>query len=296
MLQEGMAFLELGNFREGVEMFGRVIERAPTFAEGWNKRATALFFMKDYEASISDCKEVLQLKPRHFGCLSGLGRCYQAQGDTDLCLQCMRAALEVHPGLMIAKRHVCQARLQTALEPQVTRAVEALARGDEAATEPGETVLRHWDVHQMASPEPEAERGYLYFFRLKYTNHGSRPVPCTARSLACFYVLRYADGEVFPFTRLTEEGSPAQFTLGPGDEYKFCWVLIVSQPLQGMTGGTVFEVLDDNSAHQQRSGLTSAGLEVLCPRDAEEVTGEKATRLGEGHYFTGHLDLRRIRK
>jgi len=209
----------------------------------------------------------------------------------------MKAALKVHPGLDVAKRHVGQATLQTALEPQVTRAVEALlTRGDRIAAEPGETVLCHWDVHQMVSPGSETGGGFLYFFRLKYTNCSSRPVPCTARSLARFYVLQYADGEVFPFTRITEEGSPAQFTLCPGDEYRFCWVLIVSQPLKGITGGTVFEVLDDSSPHHQRSDFTNAGLEVLCPRDAEEVTGEKATRLGEGHYFTGHLDLRRRRK
>jgi len=109
-------------------------------------------------------------------------------------------------------------------------------------------------------------------------------------------VVRYADGEIFSFTRVTEEGTPAQFTLGPGDEFKFCWVLIVSRPLTGMTGGTLFEVLDDSSTHEQRSGYINAGLEVLCPHDGEQVSGEKATRLADGHYFAGHLDLRRISK
>merc|ERR1712008_467958 len=119
ILKEGMALLELGNFREAAEMFGRVIERAPTFAEGWNQRATALFLMKDYEASISDCKEVLRLKPRHFGCLSGLGKCYLAQGDSDLWRRCMTSALEVRPGLIIANQHASQATLQA---PQGTAA------------------------------------------------------------------------------------------------------------------------------------------------------------------------------
>mmetsp|Transcript_108221 Transcript_108221/g.214965 ORF Transcript_108221/g.214965 Transcript_108221/m.214965 type:complete len:510 (-) Transcript_108221:104-1633(-) len=291
-LKAGMTLLDLGSFGEATKVFSEVIERVPTFAEAWNKRATAFYFMKDYEASISDCKEVLRLKPRHFGCMSGLGKCYLAQGDAARCLQCMRAALEVHPDLAIAKRHVMQARLQTALEPQVTRAVEAFRKGDEVAMEQGETLLCHWDVHQMVSPGPEAGGGFLYFFRLKYTNHSSQPVPCTARSLARFYVLHFADGEVFPFTRITEEGSPAQFTLSPGDEYKFCWVLIVGRPLKGMTGGTVFEVLDDDVA----VGFTHAGLEVSCPRDAEEVTGDKARMLGAGHHFTGHLDLRHMKK
>jgi len=303
MLKEGMPLLELGNFRQAAEVFGKVIERTPTFAEGWNQRASALFFMKDYNASISDCKEALRLKPQHFGCLSGLGKCYQAQGDTDLCLQCMRAALEVQPGLMAAKRHVGQATVQTALEPQVTRAVEAFTRGDEVATEPGETVLCHWDVHQMASGGPETGCGFRYFFRLKYTNNSSWSVPRTAQSRARFYVLHYLDGDVFPYTHIDEDSFASmlgpdvcQFTLGPGDEYKLSGVLIVSRPLKGMTGGTVFQVQDDSSTHQQPSGFTHAGLEVLCPQIAQKVTGEKAARLGEEYYFMGDLDLRDIRK
>ena len=58
--------------------FSRLIERAPAFAEGWNKRATVRYMAGDYEASIADCRETLARNPNHFGALSGQGLCHFA--------------------------------------------------------------------------------------------------------------------------------------------------------------------------------------------------------------------------
>ena len=41
LLREGVAALERGDLAGAEKIFARVIERAPQFAEGWNKRATA---------------------------------------------------------------------------------------------------------------------------------------------------------------------------------------------------------------------------------------------------------------
>jgi tetratricopeptide (TPR) repeat protein len=63
-----------GRFDTGIATFTRVIETAPEFAEGWNKRATLYFMTGDYKKSLADCDEVIKRNPHHFGALSGYGQ------------------------------------------------------------------------------------------------------------------------------------------------------------------------------------------------------------------------------
>ena len=71
----------------------------PDFAEGWNKRATVLYFLGRFEESIADIQKVLVLEKRHFGALSGLGLCYEALGDEEAALEAYLRALQVNPHL-----------------------------------------------------------------------------------------------------------------------------------------------------------------------------------------------------
>ena len=54
-------------------VFSKAIELDPNWAEAWNKRATVLYLMGNYELSQKDIDEVLRLEKRHFGALSGQG-------------------------------------------------------------------------------------------------------------------------------------------------------------------------------------------------------------------------------
>ena len=82
-----------------VETFTTIIERRPDFAEGWNKRATVLYLLGEYQKSLADCDEVMKRNPHHFGALSGYGMIYLKLGDPALALAYFERALAVNPNL-----------------------------------------------------------------------------------------------------------------------------------------------------------------------------------------------------
>jgi tetratricopeptide (TPR) repeat protein len=83
--------------------FTRLIDEAPAFAEGWNKRATVRYMADDYAASIADCRETLARNPNHFGALSGQGLCHLMLGQFREAAELFRRTLAVHPHLGSAR-------------------------------------------------------------------------------------------------------------------------------------------------------------------------------------------------
>jgi tetratricopeptide (TPR) repeat protein len=106
LFAEGLQALERQDWLGAVAAFGRVIEAAPTFAEGWNKRATARYLAAHYATSIADCEEVGRLNPHHFGALAGQGLCHVALGQLPAAARCFRRALQVHPRLEAARQQL----------------------------------------------------------------------------------------------------------------------------------------------------------------------------------------------
>jgi tetratricopeptide (TPR) repeat protein len=109
LFAEGLRAMEAQDWLGAVAAFGWVIERAPSFAEGWNKRATARFLATHYATSIADCEEVVRLNPYHFGALSGQGLCHTALGQHREAARCFRRALAVHPRLDTVRQHLARA-------------------------------------------------------------------------------------------------------------------------------------------------------------------------------------------
>jgi len=74
-----------------------VVELAPDFAEGWNRRALAFYMMNDFARAMGDLRRVLALEPNHFKALQGLGQLLKEVGQERGALEAYRKLLDVHP-------------------------------------------------------------------------------------------------------------------------------------------------------------------------------------------------------
>jgi tetratricopeptide (TPR) repeat protein len=99
LMERGVDEMQSGRQSEAIATFSEVIRRKPAFAEGWNKRATALYLAGQYQRSLSDCGEVLKRNPRHFGALSGAGLIHLELEQHRQALEWFRRALEVNPNM-----------------------------------------------------------------------------------------------------------------------------------------------------------------------------------------------------
>ena len=69
-LANGSDLMSKGELKAAYKIFSTIINSAPDWAEGWNKRATVLYLMGRYQGSLNDIDEVLKRESRHFGALS----------------------------------------------------------------------------------------------------------------------------------------------------------------------------------------------------------------------------------
>lgn len=99
LMAQGVIAMQRGALDRALDRFGEITRRAPDFAEGWNKRATVLYMMGRHRESVADVQQVLNLEPRHYGALSGLGMILIALGREEDALEWLRRALELNPYL-----------------------------------------------------------------------------------------------------------------------------------------------------------------------------------------------------
>ncbi|HXV24260.1 MAG TPA: tetratricopeptide repeat protein [Alphaproteobacteria bacterium] len=102
----GLNAMAREDYGTALTLFDKMVDVAPGFAEGWNKRATVLYLVGEYERSRADVVQTLELEPRHFGALSGLGLIYMAEGEEEKALDAFRRALAVNPTMPGPQRWV----------------------------------------------------------------------------------------------------------------------------------------------------------------------------------------------
>ena len=83
-----------------------VVEIAPDFAEGWNKRAYVYFLDNDYDNAMNDLRRTLALEPKHFKALEGLARIMNETGQKKAALQAYREVLKINPNYDKARKMV----------------------------------------------------------------------------------------------------------------------------------------------------------------------------------------------
>jgi tetratricopeptide (TPR) repeat protein len=108
LFKAGIQAMAQGELEKALTRFSAITDIDPEFAEAWNKRATVLFMMGEYKASVVDVQKTVSLEPRHFGAWSGLGMIYMHMEYHELALKAFRRALAANPHLTGAKQQIIE--------------------------------------------------------------------------------------------------------------------------------------------------------------------------------------------
>jgi len=100
----GVAAMDNSDLPQAYQAFDRIVHLAPNFAEGWNKRATVLYYMGRFKESLGDIDKTLALEPRHFGALSGRGLCDVELKLEKEALDAFEQALAVNPHMPMIRQ------------------------------------------------------------------------------------------------------------------------------------------------------------------------------------------------
>ena len=99
LMADGSFYMSQNKLETAYETFTKTIELDSNWAEAWNKRATVLYLMGEYELSQADIDKVLELEKRHFGALSGQGLVQTALNNYQKALDSYIEAHKVHPNM-----------------------------------------------------------------------------------------------------------------------------------------------------------------------------------------------------
>ena len=99
IFDEGNNMMDRGSLEEAITLFTQVIDLKPDFAEGWNKRATVLYMMGEFEKSQNDIDEVLKLEKRHFGALAGQGLVNIKLENYEKAIMSYEEAMKIYPSM-----------------------------------------------------------------------------------------------------------------------------------------------------------------------------------------------------
>ena len=106
LMVAGMRAMQRRQYGAALKIFDRIVETAPDFAEGWNKRATVHYLRDDLARSVRDIQRTLELEPRHFGALSGMGLIFIEVGDDEGALKTYEEVIKINPYSPSARANV----------------------------------------------------------------------------------------------------------------------------------------------------------------------------------------------
>ena len=99
LLADGSFYMSQNKLETAYETFTKTIELDSNWAEAWNKRATVLYLMGNFELSQNDIDMVLSLEKRHFGALAGQGMVQTAMKNYQKAIDSYIEAHRVYPAM-----------------------------------------------------------------------------------------------------------------------------------------------------------------------------------------------------
>tara|TARA_Y100001958_G_C21094085_1_gene446266 strand:+ start:252 stop:806 length:555 start_codon:yes stop_codon:yes gene_type:complete len=103
MLTKGSDLVKSNKLQEAINIFTKVIELDPLWAEAWNKRATVLYLIGEFEKSQNDIDKVLELEERHFGALAGQGLVNLHLKNYEKAIMSYKKAQKIYPTMKSPK-------------------------------------------------------------------------------------------------------------------------------------------------------------------------------------------------
>ncbi|MFN3151746.1 tetratricopeptide repeat protein [Bremerella sp.] len=76
-----------------------LIVDAPWYSEAYNQRGQVYYKRQNFERSLRDSHQALEINPYHFPAAISMGQCYLRQGENVMALDSFRRALRLNPNL-----------------------------------------------------------------------------------------------------------------------------------------------------------------------------------------------------
>lgn len=97
LMQRASKSLGAKDYDQALKFLDYVVQLAPDYAEGFNRRAFVHFSRNDMASAVGDLRRALALEPNHFRALDGLAQIWRQTGNTKGALSVVKQLLEIYP-------------------------------------------------------------------------------------------------------------------------------------------------------------------------------------------------------
>ena len=85
------------NYDLALKFLDAVVDLAPDYAEGWNRRAYVHYLRNDVERMVGDLRRCLALEPNHYRAMEALGSVLRETGQKKAALKAFERLMEINP-------------------------------------------------------------------------------------------------------------------------------------------------------------------------------------------------------
>jgi tetratricopeptide (TPR) repeat protein len=97
LMERAMRAATLKQYDLSIRLLDAVVELAPDFPEGWNRRAFVHFMSDNRVRALGDLRRALALDPSHFKAMQGLAQIMKESDEKAAALKAYRKLREIHP-------------------------------------------------------------------------------------------------------------------------------------------------------------------------------------------------------